>query len=214
MNNHPGSAFIPVTPRSNNNSPASVGAYSAYLPSPLSSASSTPTFSSSNPTDPHGFELSLDQDRWYSFPSPAGLFASGLLSPEGVYNLRHDILGRLASKLIILLRRISHHKPHVTYASFLNSYHSILQILSDYPIFLFQKLNFTVDPFQNLHHSQQDRARINRHLEILKEDFGGNPTAYSQVNRIKIRSGTILWSTYEQNHTVHFVHKDLPDLIL
>ena len=214
MNNHLGSAFIPFIPRSNNNSPASLGAYSAYLPSPLSSASSTPIFSSSNPTDYHDSELSLEQDRFYSFPSPAGLFVSGLLSPEGVYNLRHDILGRLASKIIILLRSISHHKPLVTYASFLKSYQSILQILSDYPIFLFQKLNFTVDSFQNLHSSQQDRARIRRHLDILRSDFGGNPTAYHQVNRIKIRSGSILWSTNGQFHTVHFVHKDLPDLIL
>ena len=212
MNNHPGSAFIPVTPRSTNNSPASVGAYSAYLPSSLSSASSTPTFPSSNPPGYQDIEPELD--RWHSFPSPSAFFVSGLLSPEGVYNCRHDILSRVASKLIILLQKTIQRKPLITYASFLNSYQSVLQILSDYPIFLFQKLNFTVEPFQHLHHSQQDRARIRHHLKILKEDFGGNPTAYHQVNRIRIRSGSILWSTYEQNHTVHFIHKDLPDLIL
>ena len=212
MNNQPTSAFVPVTPRSTNNSPESVGAYSVYLPSPLSSASSTPTFPSSNPPGYQDIEPELD--RWGSFPSTAAFFVRGLISPEGVYRGRHDILGRIASKLIILLRKVSQRKPNITYASFLNCYQSVLQILSDYPIFLFQKLNFTVEPFQHLHQCQQDRARIRRHLEILKEDFGGNPTAYYQVNRIRIRSGTILWSQYEQTHTVHFIHKDLPDLIL
>ena len=224
------SAFNLFIPRSNNNSPASLGDYSAYTPSPLGSAASTPTLptnqsssatssTSSTPTAYKGFEpLTLDSaqvpSEYYGFPSPAGLFVAGLLSPEEVYNLRYEIISRLASKILILFRSRNSHKPYVTYASFLKSYNNFLKTLSDYPIFLFQKLNFTVDPFQGVHYTEQDRARIDRHLETLKLDFGGNPTLYSQVNRIKIKSGSILWSTNGDFHSVHFDHKDLPNLIL
>ena len=138
---------------------------------------------------------------------------TAIFDPEEVYQLRYDIIGRLASKILILLSEYKN-KPQATYKSFHRDYLSICETLTAYPIFLFQNLNFSVGYFEGVSHKEQDRSRILRHLEILKLDFGGDPCRYSKVCRIKIKSGSILWCTNSNFHTVHFDHKDLPDLVL
>ena len=242
MNNHPRSAFSPYIPPSVSSSPSSLGSFTTYYtaqsttptslssyslgqspsarsPSPSPSASSTPTaYKGFEPLALKGCEspeAKLHQlpSISYSFPSPTGLFVFGLLKPEEVYHLRYDIISRLASKIFILLADYKN-KSQATYKSFHKDYLSICETLTAYPIFLFQKLNFSVGYFEGVNHKEQDRYRILRHLEILKLDFGADPFKYFKVGRIKIKSGHILWCTNSNFNTVHFDHKDLPDLEL
>ena len=151
-------------------------------------------------------------DSVYTFPNHLVGFVPGVQQPEDLYAARYDIISRLASKLLILLSGYKH-KPATSYNSFHKVYLDICSTLTNYPIFHFQKFNFIVNYCHGVPEDEQDCTRILRHLDILRENLGGDPHKYTQVYRIKIKSGFILWSSNSSLHKAIYVNKDLPDLV-
>ena len=203
MNISTTSAFTPYYPPSVSHSPSSLGSYS----------DSTSASSSTTSTSVQETVLEFPDRNLYSFSDKTIHFDfEGSLRGEVIYRFRKDILCRLASKIIILLQSFKF-DTKATYKSFYTAYLSILETLTDYPIFYFQKFNFSVTRFEVLPHKEQDRSRILRHLEILRE-LGGNPEVFRQVGRIRIKSGKILYCTNSCFHQVSYDKRDLPDLVL